>query len=948
MPGLATTPLLLQRRRPRPGNGGGPVTLAGDLLAMTVLGPAPTTDTGFSPNANGFVVALRFKDMARRSPAPIGGDPVFDPSSLTITASDPGFDNAGGVITPVTRTRTVRGTQPLKNPWPQAWSALPADVPAGSWCSNGNNAYYTASAGTKGAAAPTHTTIGQGVANGGVTWVCASTAAVAGFTGYVEAVSGSDVLVYAVVDMPIYAGTTITGVTINAGAYQAGGISSRFGGLVGAAITNGSTLAYEPVQPTYISVPHVRSTGSLAIEAQVDHAWGLHVGAIQTGGVVPTGRQMIAGATFQAWNMARTLSGPVVTVTQSALSQEITTSSPGECAVEVFRSDLDTSTLPAGDAFVEAEFIPWLGTSFRTRFDGEGADWQASRPYAYAGIIARNGANFYYLTTAGTSAASGGPTGTGTAIADGTCVWNFIGSDATKQNSPNIPARWHFYNDPLNVYKIGHCFVDPAGTATGTAGFYADFATANANKGTPANCYATTQAAAAALITYHNTAGGGLTTHNDPGGGNIWLAAGTHSGVGATMAGQAIGSVWLYVRADPNAAPGSVIYQRGAVAIPHRRMWFGDGIASTQGTGSTASMFDPTSDGTAGSAAQVVNELVINGMTYTFTDLLAPIVTRLGLYWLLRSTFPAGLNAIKSNVRAAVGLIAGNSITAGAVGLNIRPTKFIGNTAFGGSGVTGIIQDMQTGTGTPLMFTKIVDNYLVGNTANVGRVLIRLWAGANDTPRLGGTVVGNVIKSGLSGASVEKCWELAADGSSLAVSNVIRAYNTCAGQRANGPYCDVGASNSTLKTQWHERFNVYQTQNMVFDSTAHTGAQNGVSCQVYWSAYGVASGHNCNLRGNESAFSPGSPASYAGLLTTAQILERGGKYLAAASNAAAAAMFVNDTSGIGAQANTKGDFHPAVGAAFVGMTPWQARRFALDGVARKVDGTGAVGALESW
>lgn len=55
--------------------------------------------------------------------------------------------------------------------------------------------------------------------------------------------------------------------------------------------------------------------------------------------------------------------------------------------------------------------------------------WQASTAYGLR-QYAINGANVYECTTAGTSAASGGPTGTGTEITDGTVVWCFRRVDA--------------------------------------------------------------------------------------------------------------------------------------------------------------------------------------------------------------------------------------------------------------------------------------------------------------------------------------------------------------------------------------------------------------------------------------------------------------------------------------------------------------------------------------
>ena len=64
--------------------------------------------------------------------------------------------------------------------------------------------------------------------------------------------------------------------------------------------------------------------------------------------------------------------------------------------------------------------------------------WVISTAYTRAGDTVVNGANVYYLVTPGTSAASGGPTGTGTGIADGTCVWNYLGPKAVFATAPNL------------------------------------------------------------------------------------------------------------------------------------------------------------------------------------------------------------------------------------------------------------------------------------------------------------------------------------------------------------------------------------------------------------------------------------------------------------------------------------------------------------------------------
>jgi len=74
----------------------------------------------------------------------------------------------------------------------------------------------------------------------------------------------------------------------------------------------------------------------------------------------------------------------------------------------------------------------WVGSASIASGDSyPGApNWTANTVYAL-GAQVTNGSNVYTCTTAGTSAASGGPTGTGTGIADNTCVWSFF--SATNQ-----------------------------------------------------------------------------------------------------------------------------------------------------------------------------------------------------------------------------------------------------------------------------------------------------------------------------------------------------------------------------------------------------------------------------------------------------------------------------------------------------------------------------------
>lgn len=53
--------------------------------------------------------------------------------------------------------------------------------------------------------------------------------------------------------------------------------------------------------------------------------------------------------------------------------------------------------------------------------------WEASTEYAL-NVQVNNGGLVYICTTAGTSAGSGGPTGTGTGITDGSAEWDYVGT----------------------------------------------------------------------------------------------------------------------------------------------------------------------------------------------------------------------------------------------------------------------------------------------------------------------------------------------------------------------------------------------------------------------------------------------------------------------------------------------------------------------------------------
>jgi hypothetical protein len=65
-----------------------------------------------------------------------------------------------------------------------------------------------------------------------------------------------------------------------------------------------------------------------------------------------------------------------------------------------------------------------------------GQNWQASTAYALGQHIINDSGKVYLCVTAGTSAGSGGPTGTSSGITDGSVSWNYVGTvDMTLVNT---------------------------------------------------------------------------------------------------------------------------------------------------------------------------------------------------------------------------------------------------------------------------------------------------------------------------------------------------------------------------------------------------------------------------------------------------------------------------------------------------------------------------------
>ncbi len=95
-----------------------------------------------------------------------------------------------------------------------------------------------------------------------------------------------------------------------------------------------------------------------------------------------------------------------------------TTNDPDEANATFTLAGTAVAAAPTAAVFRDGASVPL------TRVDRVAAVWLASTNYL-AGALVNNGGKIYACTTAGTSAAAGGPTGTGNAITDGTVVWAY-------------------------------------------------------------------------------------------------------------------------------------------------------------------------------------------------------------------------------------------------------------------------------------------------------------------------------------------------------------------------------------------------------------------------------------------------------------------------------------------------------------------------------------------
>lgn len=698
-----------------------------------------------------------------------------------------------------------------------------------------------------------------------------------GSTTPIQTTSGSDVVISYVLDRAIFAGEAIV-VTLAAGAYTGSNASTP--ALFG--VTNNSTFAHLIPMVAMITPPHLLVTGgSMSVEIAAFHAFA------QKGSEVACMKMRakdVAGNTG-AWT----------TVTAMTLSTTLTYSG---LAVQCYRGLVDTSTINAGDAYIEYVAYPWWG----------------SRVYD------------------SNNALGGGQ--------DGTTLLDSAGdstSNLTVNTCQNPPCKLHFYNDKAGTYGSATAIVDPsngsASDAWGVGGVFANQTLADAG----AKPWATIAAAAAAIKLFNNANNG----HNDTGNGQILLQNGTYNGAGASMLTTPVtGSVWLYVKKHPTATAASVnlvSVHSGTLTSRHygRRTWLEDvSLNGNDGTTSGASQYLVGNDGFAGT---IITETALNRVKVS--DGATKVGTTnwhslMGLVWVYNCDITDA--AIENNGGRGGQLIGGNKFLRTNGSCHWQMGNRFENSTFNDRVTVGTVNimtryqpDIQNWIGA---FNY---DYRIASVSNsLANSIGEGTAGSGLTTAHGYVWAYNLTEV-CHPTSLEKAIQLDADAVHNPIANVVIRCNTAAGGRSNYLYEDIGTA-TTPKT------GVYQAN--LEEAFNNKGDQNGTP-----DAHRVG---NFAFRFGVDAFPPNF--AYQGTnnsLAPAPVSWYGDRFAGPnQSSGVVDPKFVNKASSTatGGTGLGNGDYHRHVAglqAAEVIPPSWQPSAFYLDGTARDNTTNGPAGAF---
>lgn len=157
-----------------------------------------------------------------------------------------------------------------------------------------------------------------------------------------------------------------------------------------------------------VKARNIRVIGSLGNNAALFHASG--------GGTV----------SLDAWNIRFSNAGSAYAAVDTDGSTSISGNTWDGLRRSDSSSDPTSGTYLAGQRVYDPAPSPggYIGRICTTSGQAASA-WATSHSYALNDTVA-NGSRIYQCTTAGTSASSGGPTGTGSSISDGSAIWKYV------------------------------------------------------------------------------------------------------------------------------------------------------------------------------------------------------------------------------------------------------------------------------------------------------------------------------------------------------------------------------------------------------------------------------------------------------------------------------------------------------------------------------------------
>lgn len=334
---------------------GGSAITYDNTNAVTILSSSAITTTPTNNiDPNGYIAAVTFTGQATGQ--------TLTPSKITLTYSEPGFDSSGNATTV---QRTATGKAAMIMPVPAQWltaTVYAAGARVVNRSASTTRIYSTTAGGTSGATPPTHTT--GSVSDGAVTWTylsdCEQTTTNTA-TVPIEATSGSDAIVYVVLDRFITSGATNFTYAMQAGAYGSSTASNGNSSV----ITNNSTFA--PLKPHVVAITPpwqlVGSGGSIAAEVSVTHPLGQN-------------SRMAACVKFTVYdnsNAATSVTSTVTAMTQSSILTTTLGNPVPVFAASFTQAQLAAAGLADGMYSIGYDVFPFVGASYVSGTDGFGS-----------------------------------------------------------------------------------------------------------------------------------------------------------------------------------------------------------------------------------------------------------------------------------------------------------------------------------------------------------------------------------------------------------------------------------------------------------------------------------------------------------------------------------------------------------------------------------------------